>query len=73
MKNAPVLHRPLTDRDMALISVLCRDREVRCEARAAAAVKAGNRELERVAQMDQERYQSLRLKMFSGPDPQGGG
>ena len=49
---------------MALISVLCRDREARCEARAAAAVKAGNRELERAAQTDQERYQSLRLKMF---------
>ena len=59
-----MLHRPLTERDMALISVLCRDREVRCEQRAIAAVKSGNRELERVALMDQERYQSLRLKMF---------
>jgi len=59
-----MLHRPLTDRDMALISVLCRDREVRCEERAAAAVKTGNKELERVALTDQERYQSLRLKMF---------
>ncbi|MND03100.1 hypothetical protein D3C83_227620 [compost metagenome] len=49
---------------MALISVLCRDREVRCEQRAVAAVKAGNKDLERVALADQERYQSLRLKMF---------
>lgn len=62
-----MLHRPLTDRDMALISVLCRDREVRCEERAAAAVKAGNLELQQVAQADQERYRSLRLKMFSAP------
>jgi len=49
---------------MALISVLCSDREVRCEERAAAAVKAGNKELEWVAITDQERYQSLKLKMF---------
>jgi hypothetical protein len=57
-------HRPLTDRDMALISVLCRDREVRCEQRVAAAVKAGDSEMKKVALADQERYQSLRLKMF---------
>jgi hypothetical protein len=59
-----MLHRPLTERDMALISVLCRDREARCEQRVVAAVKAGNKELEQVALADQERYQSLRLKMF---------
>ncbi len=59
-----MLHRPLTERDMALISVLCRDREVRCEQRIVAAVKAGNKDLEQVALADQERYQSLRLKMF---------
>lgn len=59
-----MLHRPLTERDMALISVLCRDREVRCEQRIVAAVMAGNKELEQVALADQERYQSLRLKMF---------
>jgi hypothetical protein len=57
-------HRPLTDRDMALISVLCRDREVRCEERAGAAAKAGNMDLEKAALTDKERYQSLRLKMF---------
>jgi hypothetical protein len=59
-----MLHRPLTERDMALISVLCRDREARCEQRVVAAVRAGNKELEQVALADQERYQSLRLKMF---------
>jgi hypothetical protein len=57
-------HRPLTDRDMALISVLCRDRETRCEQRVAAAVKTGDREKQKIALADQERYQSLRLKMF---------
>lgn len=57
-------HRPLTDRDMALISVLCRDREARCEQRVAAAVKAGDGEKKKIALADQERYQSLRLKMF---------
>ena len=62
--KAPTLHRPLTDRDMALISVLCRDREARCEQRLAAAVKAGDRDKEKAALADQERYQSLRLKMF---------
>jgi hypothetical protein len=59
-----LLHRPLTERDMALISVLCRDRETRCEQRIAAALKAGDRVKEKVALADQERYQSLRLKMF---------
>jgi len=59
-----MLHRPLTERDMALISVLCRDREVRCEQRALAAARLGDKERERIALADQERYQSLRLKMF---------
>jgi hypothetical protein len=49
---------------MALISVLCRDREVRCEQRALAAARLGDKERERIALADQERYQSLRLKMF---------
>lgn len=57
-------HRPLTDQDMALISVLCRDREARCEERAMSAAKIGNKEREKTALADQERYQSLRLKMF---------
>jgi len=59
-----MLHRPLTEHDMALISVLCKDRETRCEQRIAAAVKAGDRDKEQAALADQERYQSLRLKMF---------
>lgn len=49
---------------MALISVLCRDREVRCEERATAAARIGDKERGRLAITDQERYQSLRLKMF---------
>jgi hypothetical protein len=49
---------------MALISVLCRDREVRCEQRAEAAVRDGDRDRERAALADHARYQSLRLKMF---------
>ena len=36
-------HRPLTDRDMAIITVLCQDREARCDARATAARAAGDR------------------------------
>jgi len=59
-----MLHRPLTDRDMALISVLCRDREVRCEERAIAAAKIGDKARERIALNDGEQYQALRLKMF---------
>ncbi len=57
-------HSPLTARDMALISVLCRDREARCEERVVAAVKTGDREREISALSDQRQYRSLRLKMF---------
>lgn len=57
-------HSPLTERDMALISVLCRDREARCEERVVAAVKTGDREREKSALADQRQYRSLRLKMF---------
>jgi hypothetical protein len=49
---------------MALIAVLCRDREVRCEERAVAAAKSGDKERERIALADGVKYQSLRLKMF---------
>jgi hypothetical protein len=49
---------------MALISVLCRDREARCEERVVAAVKTGNKEREKSALADQRQYRSLRLKMF---------
>jgi hypothetical protein len=59
-----MLHRPLTDRDMALISVLCRDREARCEERAIAAARIGDTVRERIANSDRQRYQALRLKMF---------
>jgi hypothetical protein len=59
-----MIHRPLTDRDMALISVLCRDREVRCEERAIAAARIGDRVRERIALKDGEQYQALRLKML---------
>ena len=59
-----MLHSPLTERDMALISVLCRDREERCEERVVAAVKSGDREREKNALADQRQYRSLRLKMF---------
>lgn len=58
-------HQPLTERDMALITVLCQDRETRCEQRLTAAVKAGDKVREKMAIRDYERYQSLRLKMFS--------
>ena len=57
-------HRPLTDRDMALITVLCQDRETRCGERAKAAARSGDKEQERIAVADQWRYRSLRLKMF---------
>jgi hypothetical protein len=58
-------HQPLTERDMALITVLCQDRETRCEQRLVAAVKDGDKVREKMAIRDYERYQSLRLKMFS--------
>ena len=58
-------HRPLTDRDMALIIVLCEDREARCEARAQAAAKSGDKAAEKAAITDQWRYRSLRFKMFT--------
>ena len=57
-------HRPLTDRDMALITVLCQDRETRCGERAKVAAQSGDKEQERIAVADQWRYRSLRLKMF---------
>ena len=59
-----MMHRPLTDLDMALITVLCQDRETLCADRAKAAAKSGNKEQEKVAIADQWRYRSLRLKMF---------
>ena len=59
-----MMHRPLTDRDMALIAVLCQDRETLCAVRAKDAAKSGNKEQEKVAIADQWRYRSLRLKMF---------
>lgn len=49
---------------MALITVLCQDRETRCGERAEAAAKSGDREQEKIAISDQWRYRSLRLKMF---------
>ena len=58
-------HRPLTDRDMALIIVLCADREARCDERAKAAICAGDKEREQIALTDLWRYRNLRLKMFS--------
>jgi hypothetical protein len=58
-------HRPLTDRDMALITVLCQDRETRCGERATAAAEAGDRERQKIALADLWRYRTLRLKMFS--------
>lgn len=65
LEGDPMFHRPLTDQDMALIAVLCREREVRCEQRVAAAVKAGDTVKERAALTDRARYQDLRLKMFA--------
>jgi hypothetical protein len=50
---------------MALISVLCRDREARCEERVAAAVRVGDTAKEKAALTDRARYQNLRLKMFA--------
>jgi hypothetical protein len=58
-------HRPLTERDMALITVLCQDRETRCQERATAAHDAGDTEREKIALADQWRYRSLRFKMFA--------
>jgi len=52
---------------MALIAVLCKDGELRCGNRAEAAARIGDKEGERIALKDQERYQSLRLKMFFKP------
>ena len=57
-------HRPLTDRDMALITVLCQDRESRCDERVAAAHSSGDKESEKIAMADLWRYRSLRFKMF---------
>jgi len=57
-------HSPLTDADMALIAVLCQERESRCGDRAQSAAKSGDKEQERVAVADQWRYRTLRLKMF---------
>ena len=61
----PMPHRPLTDRDMALITVLCQDREVRCNERATAARANGDLDAEKIAIADLWRYRSLRFKMFS--------
>ena len=60
-----MIHKPLTEQDMALISVLCRDREVRCGQRVADAVRSGDIEKEKTALTDRARYQNLRLKMFT--------
>jgi hypothetical protein len=49
---------------MALITVLCQDRESLCVERAKAAAISGDREQEKIAVADQWRYRSLRLKMF---------
>jgi hypothetical protein len=57
-------HRPLTDWDMALITVLCQEREARCGERARTAAIAGDRSAEKAAITDQWRYRSLRCKMF---------
>lgn len=62
-------HRPLTDWDMALITVLCLEGEARCEKRARAAAQSGNREAEKSAVTDQWRYRSLRFKMFARVSP----
>ena len=53
---------------MALITVLCQDREARCGARAKAAASAGDQERENLALADLWRYRTLRLKMFSRPE-----
>jgi hypothetical protein len=53
---------------MALIAVLCKDGEVRCGKRADAAARIGDKEGARIALKEQERYQSLRLKMFFTPN-----
>jgi hypothetical protein len=60
-----MLHRPLNDADMALITVLCQDGEKRCENRVNSARMVGDRAGERAALTDQWRYRSLRFKMFS--------
>ena len=58
-------HRPLTDQDMALIIVLCADREAICDGRAKAAIEAGDKPRATSALTELWRYRSLRLKMFS--------
>jgi hypothetical protein len=58
-------HRPLTDWDMALITVLCQEGETRCGERARSAASAGDRSAEKSAITDQWRYRTLRLKMFA--------
>jgi hypothetical protein len=60
-----MLHRPLTERDMALITVLCQDRETRCTERATTARENGDRDAEKIALTDLWRYRSLRFKMFA--------
>jgi len=58
-------HKPLTERDMALISILCQDHEAICGERAAAAAKTGDADRERSALADRRQCEALRLKMFS--------
>jgi hypothetical protein len=65
-----MLHRPLNDADMALITVLCQDGEQRCEDRVSSARVVGDKAGERAALTDQWRYRSLRFKMFSLPAEQ---
>jgi hypothetical protein len=62
-------HRPLTDWDMALITVLCQEGEARCGERARSAAITGDRNAEKSAVTDQWRYRSLRFKMFSPGAP----
>lgn len=50
---------------MALITVMCQDREALCGERAQVAREAGDFEREKLALTDQWRYRSLRFKMFS--------
>ena len=58
-------HRPLTDGDMALITVLCQDREAPCTERATTARHNGDPDAEKIALTDLWRYRSLRFKMFA--------
>ena len=59
------MHRPLSEWDMALITVMCQEGEARCSARARTAALTGNKVAEKAAITDQWRYRSLRLKMFA--------